>query len=166
MTMRMKAMMVAVTVAVAGMGAGSALAWGGKCEGPRGGKAAWHQMERGGMQERASARLEQLETALALRDDQRAGWDAWKEAMGERAGRGGEHRAAMREGERPRTALERMERMEAYAAARIEAMGEMRKATEAFYATLDEAQRKTFDEQFGPRSRGEGRRPMGARSSS
>lgn len=164
----MKRTIVAATIAAVGLGAGSAIARGGdRCDGARSGKAAWHQMERGHMKERAGARLEQLESALALRDDQRAGWDGWKQSVTARFERSGEHRAQMRDGEQPQSALEKMERMEALGAARLESMAEMRKATEAFYGTLDEAQRKTFDEQFRMGSRGDGtRRGMGPRSSS
>lgn len=168
MRMWMKRTIIAAAVATVGLGAGSAIARGGDgCEGARSGKAAWHQMERGHMQERAGARLEQLESALALRDDQRAGWDGWKQAVTARFERSGEHRVQMRDGERPQSALEKMERMEAFGAERLASMAEMRKVTEAFYATLDETQRKTFDEQFrmGPRGEG-GRRGMGPRSSS
>lgn len=164
----MKTTIVAATIAAVGLGAGSAIARGGdRCEGARSGKAAWHQMERGHMKERAGARLEQMESALALRDDQRAAWDGWKQAMTARFEHSGEHRARMADGERPQNALEKMERMEAFATARVELMSEMRKATEAFYGVLDESQRKAFDEQFrmGPRGDG-GRRGMGPRSSS
>lgn len=157
----MKKSTVATVVALTSLTlAGAALAdsHGRKGEAQRGG---WHQMTPEKMQERAESRLDKLESHLEITDAQQDAWATYRENMLERA----EHMAARmqerRSGdrERPATVIERMERMEAAGEARLEALREMRVATEAFYAELSEEQREAFDAQHrGKRGEGKGYR--------
>lgn len=160
------------------IGAGAAIAqaapWG-DCGGGHGrmhGMAA--QMNPADISARATARLASLQTALALKTDQAVAWEQFKAVMQEKARKAADHLQAMRGEAAPATALERMERMDRFAKERMGAMGEVRQAVETFYAVLDPAQKRTFDEQFsgfGPGDMGpRGMRPhrmgpgQGARS--
>ena len=156
-----KTSLAAALAATAGLGASSAAIaapWG-DCDGPRSGMHGMkHRMDPAAMTDRATERLATLQGALALRADQAVAWEQFKEVVQEKARKGGEHMQSMRAQDRPATALGRMDRMETFAKARMESMQEMRKATEALYGKLDDAQKKTFDEQFrmGPDGMGRG----------
>ncbi|BAL23542.1 Spy/CpxP family protein refolding chaperone [Azoarcus sp. KH32C] len=140
---------LAAFVASLGFGSMGAMAAGqGDCDGPHGGMARMYHMDPAGITERATQRLAQLQAALALKPGQMAAWDQFKGVMQEKARTAAEHMQAMRNQERPKTALERMDRMEAFSRERMAALQDVRKATEAFYGRLDAAQKKVFDEQF------------------
>ncbi|HJV24770.1 MAG TPA: Spy/CpxP family protein refolding chaperone [Aromatoleum sp.] len=119
------------------------------CDGPHGGMAGrMHRMDPASITERATQRLAQLQTALALKPDQTAAWEQFKGVMQEKARKAAEHMQAMRSQEHPKTALERLDRMETFGRERMAALQDIRKAAESFYGRLDAAQKKTFDEQF------------------
>jgi len=107
-----------------------------------------HRMSPEHLTERADERIAKLQQALAIRPEQRAAWDEFGSVLRGNAQKAAEHMRAMHERERPKTAIERMQRIEAFGEERIEAMRDIRKAAEALYANLDAAQKKTFDEQF------------------
>ena len=104
-----KTSIAAAVIATGALGTTAALAWGGHCDGPRGGKSGWSQMA-----------PEQMKAKMA------------------------ERRAA----EAPKTAIERMQRMEEMSKLRQAEMGEARKSVETFYATLSDAQKTVFDAEF------------------
>ena len=97
MKMWMKTTIAATMIATAGLTVAGAAMARGDCErgGPRGERAAWHQMTPEKMQERAGAKLEQLEEKLAIRDDQRSAWDTYKQSMLERSGEAAERMKEM-----------------------------------------------------------------------
>ncbi|AKU13183.1 hypothetical protein AzCIB_3290 [Azoarcus sp. CIB] len=156
----MKNSLAAALVATIGIGAGGALAapWG-DCDGSRSGAHRMHRMDPAAMSEHMTQRLATLQTALALKSEQALAWEQFKSVMQDKARRMSDHMQAMRTQERPKTALERMERMESHAKERLASMQDVRKATEALYGGLDATQKTTFDEQFrmfGPREMGRG----------
>lgn len=168
MTMK-KLTRTVLVIALAGatvLGGATAFARGGDCDGPRGERARWHQMSPEQMQarmsERAEVRFARLELALALTPEQRPAWDAFKQDMQARTTAMAERMAAQRDAERPRTAIERMQRMEEMSQQRQAQMADTRKAVEAFYGTLSDAQKTVFDAEFAKLERG-GRHGMGAR---
>lgn len=158
--------------ATLGLGTAAAVAapWG-DCDGPHGGKGMhrMHRMDPAKMSEQMTQRLSTLQGALALKPDQATAWEQFKSVMQDSARKAAEHMQAMRGQERPKTALEGMDRMESHMKDRVKAMQDVRKATESLYAVLDEGQKKTFDEQFpafgrkgrGPAGKGQGQ--MGPR---
>lgn len=153
----MKKSMVATVVALTSVTlAGAALAdeHGRKGEGQRS-----HQMTPEKLMERAESRLDTLESKLNITDEQQDAWTTYRAKMLERAERMSEHMQQRREGERerPATAVERLRYMEERGEARLEALREMRVATEAFYAELNEEQREAFDAEHRGK-RGEGRK--------
>ncbi|NMG55030.1 Spy/CpxP family protein refolding chaperone [Aromatoleum aromaticum] len=131
----------AAPVAIAGGGGG----WHGMHGGMHGMK---HRMDSAAMSARADQRLARLQEALALRPEQRPAWETFSAAMRSRGQKAAEQMQSMRAGERPMTALERMERMETFAESRLASMREMHAAAAKLYEVLDAAQKKTFDEQF------------------
>jgi periplasmic protein CpxP/Spy len=164
--------LAAALVASLGLGTAAAVAgpWG-DCEGPQGGRGMhrMHRMDPDRMSEHMTQRLSTLQAALALRAEQAPAWEQFKSVVQDGARKAGEHMQAMRTQERPKTALEGMDRMESHMKDRMKAMQDVRKATESLYAVLDDGQKKTFDAQFpafgrtgkGPAGKGPGR--MGPR---
>jgi hypothetical protein len=151
--------LAAALAASVGLGSSLALAEGGShCDGGHEGRHGMTQrMDPAAMTERADERLAKLEQTLVLKPAQRATWDEFRAVMRGNAQKAAEHMRAMRTSEQPATALERMARMEAFGRERLDSMQQMRKASEALYSKLDDAQKKTFDEQFrlfGPHGRG------------
>lgn len=140
------------------------MARGGDCDGPMGGKGGWHAMAPEQMQERMAQRSQErtarLELALALTPEQRPAWDGFKTAMNERSERMAAHMQARSQGGQPKTALERMARMEEMSKLRDAQMIETRKAVEALYPQLSDAQKVVFDAEF---MRMQGRGDMGER---
>jgi protein CpxP len=65
-----KTSIAAAIIATGAIGSTAALAWGGHCDGPRGGKSGWSQMApeqmKAKMAERAELHMARLELALAL----------------------------------------------------------------------------------------------------
>lgn len=161
-----KSVLVVALAGVTVLGGATAFARGGDCDGPRGERARWHQMnpeqmhER--MGERAEVRLARLELALALTPEQRPAWDAFKTDMLARVSAMAERMAAQRETERPTTAIARMQRMEEMSQQRQAQLAETRQSVETFYATLSDAQKTVFDAEFGKLERG-GHRGIGPR---
>lgn len=171
----MKTSIAAASVAAIGLGASAAVAGGwGDCSGMGGhemhgaGMHRMHGAKQGmgltAMSERVDQRLTRLEEALALQPGQRGAWDEFSSTMRGKAAKAAERMESRRNRERPATAVERMERMEELGKERLESMQEMRKAVERLYSSLDDGQKKVFDEQFrkgGSRQRGNGRHGPG-----
>lgn len=158
-----KTSIAAAIIASSALGT-AVLARGGDCDGPQGGKAGWHSMApeqmKARMTQRAEVHLARLELALALTPAQKADWEAFKGSMKERADRMAAHMESRRDAAMPKTAIERMERMEEMSKLRQTEMGETRKAVEAFYGKLSDAQKTVFDAEF---SQMQGRHGMGER---
>lgn len=156
-----KTSIAAALIATGAMGT-TVLARGGDCDGSMGGKAGWHRMApeqmKANMLQRADVHLARLELALALSPEQKPAWDAFKGSMKERAERMAAHMETRTQGERPTTAIERLQRMEEMSTLRQAAMGDTRKAVEAFYGKLSDAQKTVFDDEF---SKMQGRHGMG-----
>ena len=153
-----KTSIAAAIIATGAIGSTAVLAWGGHCDGPRGGKAGWSQMAPEQMKAKMAARAElhmaRLELALALAPEQKPAFERFKADMKARAERMGSMMAERRAAEPPKTAIERMQRMEEMSKLRQAEMGEARKSVETFYATLSDAQKTVFDAEFqkmGPR---------------
>lgn len=128
------------------------MARGGDCDGPMDGKGGWNAMAPEQMQERmaqrSQERLARLELALALNPEQRPAWDTFKASMKARSERMVAHMQARRDADQPKTALDRMARMEEMSQMRQSEMAETRKAVEAFYPQLSDAQKIVFDAEF------------------
>lgn len=149
-----KSSIAAAVIATGALGATTAMAWGGHCmgDGPRGGKSGWSQMEpeqmKARMAERAELHMARLELALALSPEQKPAFETFKGDMKARAERMATHMAERRGAEAPKTAIERMQRMEEMSALRQTETAQARKSVEAFYATLSDAQKTVFDAEF------------------
>lgn len=156
-----KTSIAAALIASSALGT-TVMARGGDCDGPQGGKAGWHRMApeqmKAKMSQRADVHLARLELALALSPEQKPAWDAFKDTMKARADRMVAQMEQRREAETPKTAIERMARMEEMSKLRQAEMGETRKAVETFYAKLSDAQKTVFDAEFGKM---QGRHGMG-----
>ena len=173
----MKTSIAAAVIAAASLGTTAVFAWGGHGHGPHGGKAGVSQMEPAQVKERAAQRVElqmaRLELALALNAEQKPAFESFKSAMKARAGRMADSMAGRAAEARPATAVERMKRMEETGKHRLAELAETRKAVEAFYARLGDAQKMVFDAEFdkagrhdfgrkGERGAGKGERGMRA----
>lgn len=147
-----KTSIAAAVIASGAIGSTAALAWGGHCDGPRGGKAGWSQMApeqmKAKMAERAELHMARLELALALTPEQKPAFERFKTDMKARAERMAATMAERRAAGQPKTAIERMQRMEEMSKLRQAEMGEARKSVETFYATLSDAQKTVFDAEF------------------
>ncbi|HAF55147.1 MAG TPA: hypothetical protein DCL01_08015 [Thauera sp.] len=147
-----KTSIAAAVIATGALGTTAALAWGGHCDGPRGGKSGWSQMApeqmKAKMAERAEVHMARLELALALTPEQKPAFENFKSDMKARAERMATTRAERRAADAPKTAIERMQRMEEMSKLRQAEMAEARKSVETFYATLSDAQRTVFDAEF------------------
>lgn len=168
----MKTTIAAALAATAAFGATAAMARGGHCDGYGYGYGHGPMMQRldpaqlsERIAQRAETRLARLELALALKPEQQDAWAQFKGAMLVRAKSAGERMAAFRQGDRPDTALERLQRMEEMSRVHQTELAETRRAVEAFYPRLSEAQKKVFDADFhmgpqgGKAERGPGMRP-------
>lgn len=146
-----KTSIAAALIATSALGT-TVMARGGDCDGPRGGKSGWNMMApeqmKARMAQRADVHLARLELALALTPAQKSDWDAFKGSMKERAERMAAHMETRSQAEMPKTAIERMQRMEEMSKLRQTEMGETRKAVEAFYGKLSDAQKTVFDDEF------------------
>ncbi len=147
-----KTSIAAAVIATGAIGSTAALAWGGHCDGPRGGKAGWSQKEpeqmKAKMAERAELHMARLELALALSAEQKPAFETFKADMKARAERMATTMAERRAAGQPKTAIERMQRMEEMSKLRQAEMAEARKSVESFYATLSDAQKTVFDAEF------------------
>lgn len=153
-----KTSIAAAVIATGALGTTAALAWGGHCDGPRGGKSGWSQMApeqmKAKMAERSELHMARLELALALTPEQKPAFESFKTDMKARAERMATTMAERRAAEQPKTAIERMQRMEEMGTLRQAEMAQARKSVESFYATLSDAQKTVFDAEFqkmGPR---------------
>lgn len=152
-----RGVLIATVLAAGALGSSAAMAWGGDCDyrGGDRGKARAERMSpearQQNMQQRAEARLARMELALQLTPEQKPAWDSFSQAMKNRVG--AMQPAWWASGEQPKTAVERMQRMEQHLAERSAELGKARAEVEAFYATLSEAQKTVFDDEFrfGPR---------------
>ena len=147
-----KTSIAAAVIATGALGTTAALAWGGHCDGPRGGKSAWSQMApeqmKAKMTERAELHMARLELALALTPAQKPAFESFKTDMKARAERMATTMAERRAAGQPKTAIERMQRMEEMIKQLQAELAEARKSVETFYATLSEAQNTVFDAAF------------------
>lgn len=164
----MKSTLAAALVASTAFGASAAMARGGHCDG-YGPGPMMQRLDPAQMSERivqrADTQLARLELALALKPDQQGAWSQFKGAMLVRARDVGERMAAHRAAPWPATATERLQRMEEMSRIHQTELAETRRAVEAFYPHLSDAQKKVFDADFhmGPRG-GKGDRGPGMRS--
>ena len=94
-----------------------------------------------------SVRLEG-EDILALTPEQKPAFESFKTDMKARAERMATTMAERRAAEQPKTAIERMQRMEEMGTLRQAEMAQARKSVESFYATLSDAQKTVFDAEF------------------
>ena len=92
--------------------------------------------------------MARLELALALTPEQKPAFESFKTDMKARAERMATMMAERRAAGQPKTAIERMQRMEDMSKLRQAEMGEARKSVETFYATLGDAQKTVFDAEF------------------
>lgn len=165
-----KTTIAAALAASTAFGASVALARGGHCDGYGTGPGAMMQRfdpaqmgER--IVQRTETQLARLELALALKPEQQGAWTQFKGAMLVRAKDVGERMTAHRQGEWPKTAVERLQRMEERSRFHQTELSEARRAVEAFYPTLSDAQKKVFDADFhmglrgGKGEHGPGMRP-------
>ena len=147
-----KTSIAAAVIATGAIGSTAALAGGGHCDGPRGGKAGWSQLAPEQMKAKMAARAElhmaRLELALALAPEQKPAFETFKTDIKARAERMASAMAERRAADQPKTAIERMQRMEEMSTLRQAEMAEARKAVETFYATLGDAQKTVFDAEF------------------
>lgn len=147
-----KTSIAAAVIATGALGTTAALAWGGHCDGPRGGKSGWSQMApeqmKAKMAQRAEVHMARLELALALSPEQKPAFETFKGDMKARAERMATAMAGRRAGDQPTTAIERMQRMEEMSALRQGEMATARKSVETFYASLSDAQKTVFDAEF------------------
>lgn len=151
-----KSSIAAAVIATGALGATAALAWGGGyCDGygPHGGgKYGGSQMApetmKEKMVERAELHMARLELALALTPEQKPAFETFKAGMKARAERMATTMAEHRAAGVPKTALERMNRMEEMSKLHQAEMAQARKSVEAFYATLSDAQKTVFDAEF------------------
>lgn len=161
-----KTSIASALIATTALGSAAVLARGGDCDGfgPTGAGGGWGRMAPEQMAERMSDRAEQrlarLELALALKPEQQAAWNTFKGEMTDRAERMATQMQTRMQAERPKTAIERLERREEMSKLRQAGLADTRKAVETFYATLSDAQKTVFDTEFQPMGRG-GRHGMG-----
>lgn len=140
--------LIAAVVAVSALSSSAVMAWGGDCDfrGKAGAERMSPEARQQNMQQRAEARLARMELALQLTPEQKPGWDKFSQAMKDRVGTMQPGGSAS--GDQPKTAVERMQRMEQRLAERSTELGKARADVEAFYATLSDAQKTVFDDEF------------------
>lgn len=160
-----KTSIAAAVAGTVGLAAAGAMAGGGGgWDGAGRGKAGWGQIapeqmkER--MEQRADLRLARLELALALTPEQKPAWDTFKGAMKQRVEDMSARMEARRSATAPGTAVERLRQMEEMSELQQTQLAETRKAVEAFYPTLSDAQKTVFDAEF-QRMRHKGGHRMG-----
>ncbi|MCL2876867.1 MAG: Spy/CpxP family protein refolding chaperone [Betaproteobacteria bacterium] len=114
-----------------------------------GGGHGWHKANPEQVKERMSQRMEErlarLELALALTPEQKPAWADFKKAAEARTGAMLKEMESMRNAEAPKTAIERLDRMEEHAKKHAGMLAEMRKPLETFYGKLSAAQKTVFD---------------------
>lgn len=110
-------------------------------------------------------RAERLDKAIAfvnnfikLTPEQTTAWNTLAEALRSGAGKVGTACDQMREAGRPATLPDKLARMEAMMTTGLEVLREVRPAFDAFYATLDEAQKQQLDDMLDHHGPGHGPR--------
>ncbi len=101
----------------------------------------------------AEKKLNTLHEQLQLNPAQEAAWADFRNTVQTQAGKAGERFRDGRAAPAAATAIERLERGQQRMAERKLALDEITNVTRRFYATLDQAQQRRFDEatrQFGP----------------
>lgn len=157
----MKTSIAAAVIAVHALGATAALARDGEPRGPAR-AAGWTQASPEKAQQHAELRLARLELALAIKPEQQAAWDQFKTSIAAQQAKAGERFAARKDRpEAPRTASERLAKMEEMGQLHLAELAETRKAVDTLYPRLSDAQKKVFDAEFmkGPGPRGDHRGP-------
>lgn len=154
-----KTSIAAALFATTAVGA-TAFARGGDCDGPRGERMGMHRMAPEQMKvrlaERTDLQLARLELALALMPAQQGDWATFKTAMKARADKMVATMEARSKEATPKTAVDRMQRMEEMSKLRQTEMADTRKAVEAFYGKLSAAQKTVFDAEFAKLAGGHG----------
>jgi len=157
---------VAVTAAPAGNGpAGAEAAKGPAHHGfhkARGEGHGWGPHHRGGARgddfcKRAGGhmerRAEMIEGLMTFTPEQQTAWNDLKATMKSTRETMQKDCEARKDAEKPKTAVERFNRIEDTMSKRLEAMRAVKPKFEAFYATLSEKQQKAFDGLFTRRGR-------------
>lgn len=143
--------LVASLLAVTALGSGAALARGGDCN-YDGERAMWGagkgspEARQQKMQQRVEARLARTELALKLTPEQKPAWETFVQSTKNRIANMKPSWAGS--GQAPKTAIERMQRMEEHMTARAAELGKARADVEVLYATLSDAQKTVFDDEF------------------
>jgi len=114
-----------------------------------GGGHGWHNATPEQVKERMDKRVElhlaRLELALALTPEQKPAWADFKKATEARTEAMLKEMGNRRSAEAPKTALERLDRMEESNKKRASLLADMRKPIEAFYGKLSAPQKTVFD---------------------
>ncbi|MCL2590123.1 MAG: Spy/CpxP family protein refolding chaperone [Betaproteobacteria bacterium] len=128
-----------------------------------GGGHGWRNANPEQIKERMSKRVEvnlaRLELALALTPEQKPAWAEFKKTAETRTEAMLKEMENRRNAGAPKTALERLGRMEESTKQRANMLADMRKSVEAFYGKLSAAQKTVFDAEvasFMRPMRGEG----------
>jgi len=100
------------------------------------------------MSQRVEVHLARLELALALTPEQKPAWADFKKAAETRADAMLKEMENRRNAGVPKTALERIDRMEEFTKKRASMLADMRKPVETFYGKLSAAQKTVFDAEF------------------
>ncbi|MDR3213566.1 MAG: Spy/CpxP family protein refolding chaperone [Azoarcus sp.] len=106
---------------------------------------------------RAESRLARLELALALKPEQQAAWADFRKAAIAHTLAVAESVASQHKADAPKTALERLDRLEDVNRRHAGLLADTRKAVEAFYGHLGGAQKTVFDDEFSKFYAGAGR---------
>jgi len=161
----MKTSIAAAVIAVHALGTTAAFARDDDHRGPGRGPG-WTQASPEKAKQHAELGLARLELALVIKPEQQAAWDQFKTSMSAQQAKAGERFAERKDkAEAPKTASERLARMEEMGKLRLAEVAETRKAVDALYPRLSDAQKKVFDAEFmkgsGPRGdqRGPGKGP-------
>jgi hypothetical protein len=141
-----KTSIVAALTASALLSGSAAMAARGDGSGPGWRNANPEQMKEK-MTQQTEVKLARLELALALTLEQKPAWADFKKAVEARTGAMLENMESMRKAGVPKTALERLDRMEEMQKQHSRALTDMRKAVETFYGKLNAAQKTVFDDE-------------------
>lgn len=149
----MKTTLVASMLAAGTLSAGAVLAHDDKGQDhtPRG-EARDHKISAEEAHERMAKkhtqRMDKLEQALNLTEDQRDDWEDFKEELAERHERAGKRMSERAKTGKPETAIEGLKMMEERAERMQEEAEEIREAVEDFYPELSAEQQQIFDKEF------------------
>lgn len=136
---------ITAVLATAGIATGAAIAAGDGCRGP------WGRDVRA----MAEDRLGKLHDVLKLNAEQEPAWVEFRTAISAQAGKAAERMRDWRDGPRPASAIERLDRGQQALDEGRSALADVATATRRFYATLSKEQQARFDE--ATRRLGQGR---------